>query len=112
MIAIVNQTTHNDLIELMGEEDFQELLVEAAVQFKERAHALELAIEQADWAAVRSLAHKIKGSMGSLGYDALFQVLDLVERTLLEAPNHPLQVADLNQIKNIMLATSQALPSA
>jgi len=112
MIAIVNQTTQNDLIELMGEEDFQELLVEAAVQFKERVQALELAIEQADWGSVRTLAHKIKGSMGSLGYDALFQVLDSVERTLLEAPNHSPQVEELNQIKNIVLATTQALPSA
>jgi len=112
MIATVNQTTQNDLIELMGQEDFKELLVEAAVQFKERTQALEFAIGQEDWEAVRSLAHKIKGSMGSLGYDALFQVLDSVERKLLEAPNHPPSVEDLNQVKNILVATTQALPLA
>lgn len=112
MIAIVNQQTQNDLIELMGDDDFQELLQEAAVQFKERVQGLQSAIVTKDWEAVRGMAHKIKGSMGSLGYDALFLSLDGLERKLLERPNEAPSAEDLAQIENVLMLTSQMLPSA
>ena len=112
MIAIVNQKIQDELAELMGADDLYELLQEAAVQFDERIAVLETAWMQEDWAATRAMAHKIKGSMGSLGYDACFHALDGLERQLLSQPAQVPTAVELGQIKEILIKTRQALASA
>lgn len=111
MIAIVNSHTQNDLIELMGADEFQDLLVEAAIQFKERAAALTMALSQQKWTDVRGLAHKIKGSMGSLGYDALFQVLDGLEAGLLKEPVQLPTAEGIDEVHEALEKTRLALPA-
>ncbi len=66
MIAIVNSHTQNDLIELMGADEFQDLLVEAAIQFKERAAALTMALSQQKWRCQR-LGAQNQGINGFVG---------------------------------------------
>ena len=111
MISIVNQQIQAELIEMMGEDDWQELLLEAASQFAERAQVLNDAIAKEDWANVRSMAHKIKGSMGSLGYDALFNALDSLEAQLLSQPPQLPTVDDLLKIRNVLTETALVLPA-
>lgn len=110
MIAIVNQQIQSDLKEMMGAEDFEGLLLDAATQFRERAKALEAAIDCKEWEGVRSMAHKIKGSMGSLGYDALFLVLDELEKKLLVTPDEAPDNVLIDSLKTIISATERALP--
>lgn len=112
MIAIVNQKIQDELVELMGADDLHELLQEAAVQFDERIAVLETVWMQRDWAATRAMAHKIKGSMGSLGYEACFHALDGLERQLLSLPVQVPTALELGQIKEILIKTRQALASA
>jgi HPt (histidine-containing phosphotransfer) domain-containing protein len=111
MISIVNQQIQAELTEMMGEDDWKELLSEAATQFAERAQVLNEAIAQEDWAKVRSMAHKIKGSMGSLGYDAIFKVLDALEAQLLSQPPQLPTADELQKIRNILTETALALPA-
>jgi HPt (histidine-containing phosphotransfer) domain-containing protein len=103
MISIVNQQIQAELTEMMGEDDWKELLSEAATQFAERAQVLNEAIAQED--------HKIKGSMGSLGYDAIFKVLDALEAQLLSQPPQLPTADELQKIRNILTETALALPA-
>lgn len=111
MISIVNHQSQAELIEMMGEDDWQELLLEAATQFAERVQVLNEAIAKEDWANVRSMAHKIKGSMGSLGYDAVFNALDTLEAQLLSQPQQLPSADFLLKIRNVLNETSLALPA-
>lgn len=111
MISIVNQQIQAELIEMMGEDDWQELLLEAATQFVVRTKALNDAIASEDWGSVRSMAHKIKGSMGSLGYDAVFNALDVLEAQLLSQPPQMPSVDDLQKIRNVLTETALVLPA-
>jgi len=111
MISIVNQQSQAELIEMMGEDDWQELLLEAATQFAERVQVLNEAIVKEDWASVRSMAHKIKGSMGSLGYDSVFNALDTLEVQLLSQPPQLPSADDLLKIRNVLTETALALPA-
>jgi HPt (histidine-containing phosphotransfer) domain-containing protein len=111
MIAILNSDVQDELIEMMGEVEFQELLIEAAQKFAERSEALRSYLDAADWTLARSMAHKIKGSMGTLGYQALFQSLDSFEMQLLSVPVQLPTRMELEQIKNVIAQTKLALPS-
>ncbi len=112
MISIVNDTIQTELAEMMGEEEFRDLLKEALVQFEQRIKELMHAIETKAWESARSLAHKIKGSMGSLGYDAIYVSLDALEARLLATPmNLPTQ-SDLEEIKSIIEETTKALKTS
>jgi HPt (histidine-containing phosphotransfer) domain-containing protein len=110
MIAIVNASVQEELVEMMGEEEFQDLLKEAAHKFSERTDSLFKFIDSADWLQARSMAHKIKGSMGTLGYDSLFHTLDELELRLLNVPPEVPTSSEIDQIKNVVAQTKMALP--
>lgn len=109
MIAIVNPTTQQDLLDLMGPEEFRELLLEARVQFGEQAAALGAALSCQNWVISRSLAHKMKGSMGSLGYDALFHAMNELEARLREPNQSPPDSTEVAALQNVIEQTRQAL---
>lgn len=111
MMEIVNQATQDELLDLMGPEEFQELLQEAAQEFAASTSKLLPLLDAADWAPARALAHKVKGSMGSLGYDALFATLDALEKRLLAQPVDAPDAADVARIRQVIDDTRAALPA-
>lgn len=111
MIAIVNASIQEELVEMMGSEEFEDLLNEAAHQFEERSAGLMTFLNTADWSQARAMAHKIKGSMGTLGYDALFQSLDALERRLLVDPIDAPSAAEVEEIRQVISQTKMALPA-
>lgn len=94
---------------MMGEDEFRDLLQEALVQFEDRAEELLRAFDAEAWELARSLAHKIKGSMGTLGYDALFSSLDALEQQLLATPIVLPTKHAIEEIKSIIEKTKKAL---
>ena len=55
---------------LAGQKSLLPILRAFVVKLRERVVEMEAALQQADWLQVASLAHWLKGSAGSMGYDA------------------------------------------
>lgn len=98
MIKLVNSETQNELLDIMGAEELRDLMREASQEFQEQAPPLQLAMQSSDWLQVRVLAHKIKGLIGSLGYERLYSTLNDLEQQLLAVPP---RLPDLSQITAI-----------
>lgn len=70
-----NFTVLQELREFKDEEKFREFMQEAHVQLKQQGALLMTELSRANWAAAQRLAHRLKGTMGSLGCENLHDVL-------------------------------------
>ena len=70
-----NFTVLQELREFKDEEKFREFMQEAHVQLKQNGALLMTEMSRANWAAAQRLAHRLKGTMGSLGCENLHDVL-------------------------------------
>jgi signal transduction histidine kinase/DNA-binding response OmpR family regulator len=59
--------------------EFEQLIQNYRLSFKDKLADIQVAIEQQDWAQIKSLMHKLKGSAGSYGFQQLSDFAILVE---------------------------------
>lgn len=81
-----NFTVLQELREFKDEEKFREFMQEAHVQLKQNGALLMTEMSRANWAAAQRLAHRLKGTMGSLGCENLHDVLQVLEAGFRETP--------------------------
>jgi HPt (histidine-containing phosphotransfer) domain-containing protein len=109
MISTVNRQTQLNLIEMMGEKAFQALIAESIPFFVEKSSQLMLTLHNEDWAKARAVSHAFKGTFGTMGYEALFHTLDVLEQQLkIRPPNVPDWQA-MQHIQHVLQHTEAAL---
>jgi CheY-like chemotaxis protein len=60
--------------------EFEQLVQNYRLSFKDKLADIQAGIEQQDWAQIKSLMHKLKGSAGSYGFQQLSDFAILVEQ--------------------------------
>lgn len=107
--AIVNPETQGELLELIGIDELRELVREANLEFQEIVPPLKTVLHDGDWQNVRSLSHKLKGLIGSLGYERLYTELHALEKQLAAQPQHLPQETQIAQLMQSMEDTQSAM---
>lgn len=107
--AIINLEIQSELVELIGIEEMRELVREASLEFQEIALPLKDVLRDGDWQNVRSLSHKLKGLIGSLGYERLYSDLNDLEKQLLNQPPCLPEEAQIAQLLQDMEDAQQAM---
>jgi CheY-like chemotaxis protein len=79
--------------------EFEQLIQIYRLSFKDKLADIQVAIEQQDWAQIKSLMHKLKGSAGSYGFQQLSDFAILIEDridlgNLLEAKRYVLDMQE------------------
>lgn len=85
-MATLNFTVLQELREFMDEDEFREFMQEALDQLEQQGALLMTEMSRANWAAAQRLAHRLKGTMGSLGCENLHDVLQVLEAGFRETP--------------------------
>ena len=78
--TLIDQIRLQVLCEEVGEETFSSIIQVAMIRIKERAVALQAALDQGDVDAIKQLAHKLKGTCLQLGAISLGNVANNLER--------------------------------
>lgn len=98
---LLNQTTVESFRELMEPQELQDFLQRAQQELLRSHGLMQQHFTASEWPALRSVAHRLKGSLGSIGCDALCAELERIEMALLASPAIPPsepQMADLAQL--------------
>ncbi len=85
-MATLNFTVLQELKEFMDDDEFREFIQEAHDQLEQQGALLMTEMSRANWAAAQRLAHRLKGTMGSLGCENLHDVLQVLEAGFRETP--------------------------
>lgn len=85
-MVTLNLSVLQELKEFMDEEEFREFIQDAHDQLKQQGEQLLLQMARANWASAQHLAHRLKGTMGSLGCEDLHVVLQILEAGFRETP--------------------------
>ena len=95
---LLNAATLETFQELMEPQELQDFL-ERARQELLRSHTLmQQHFAACEWPALRAVAHRLKGSLGSIGCDALFATLEQIELALLATPPEPPSAERMRQL--------------
>ena len=106
---LMNPHTLATFRELMEPDELRDFLARVG-QDMVAAHAALLQLHQSqDWLALQKLAHRLKGSLGSVGCDALFAQLNKVDAQLIATPARPPSDEDMAALSQVMTATAQRL---
>lgn len=82
-MEIVNIETLDNLREFMSPDEVSDLLQKVLVEIHRSSSLLSVHFEAKDWPALRAVAHRLKGSLGSVGCDAVYSELDKLELNLM-----------------------------
>lgn len=108
-MELMNPNTLATFRELMEPDELREFL-ERVQQEMLRAHAqMQAAHAAEDWHALQKLAHRLKGSLGSVGCDALFTALNQLDTQLQASPIRPPAPAQMAGLSAVVASTAQRL---
>jgi HPt (histidine-containing phosphotransfer) domain-containing protein len=108
----LNASVLGDLKTFMNTDEFIEFMDEAHQKLHQQAPALLGCIAEKNWGEARRLAHRLKGTLGSLGCDKLFAALHSLEEGLRQTPPLLPQAQDMAELDLIIQSTLQALQQA
>ena len=74
-VTLLNENTLQRLVELGGEGDFINTVIQGFISESEQMlEAMEAVLLEHEYAAFKELAHTLKGSSGNIGAEAMFQI--------------------------------------
>jgi HPt (histidine-containing phosphotransfer) domain-containing protein len=106
---ILNEETLKSFKEIMDVQQYQQLIQFACNELAKGQSMMTTHLSQSEWDEVRFLAHKLKGSMGSLGCDRLFNLLNVLEKQLKEQPAKLPNQTQIDEVLQTLDTTLRAL---
>lgn len=108
-MEIVNIETLDNLREFMSLDELNDLLREVLIEISRSSEFLNFHFEAKDWPALRAYAHRLKGSLGSVGCDAIYSELNKLELNLMSHPiAEPAQIQFL-ELMSLLDATGRTM---
>lgn len=98
-VVLINTETLAIFRDLLDPDEFKDFFLRAQQELERSRHQMEVHFAAREWEGLRATAHRLKGSLGSVGCDALFAKLDELEQQLCADPiTEPgsLQMQDLS----------------
>jgi len=111
-MTLLNADTIATFRELMDEDELRDFLQQAAQLLDGGRHALLAALRESQWETAARLAHRLKGGLGSVGCDALYERLAELEKNLKNAPPLPPDASAVDDLAALLGATLTALQQA
>lgn len=108
----LNEPVLAELQSFMAPDEFMEWMEAAQQKLLEQAPVLLQRLADQQWDEARRLAHRLKGTLGSLGCDKLFSALHSLEEGLRQTPPLLPQAQDMAELDLTIQATLQALQQA
>ena len=108
----LNASVLGELKTFMNTDEFIEFMDEAHQKLHQQAPALLGCIAEKNCDEARRLAHRLKGTLGSLGCDKLFAALHSLEEGLRQTPPLLPQAQAMAELDLTIQATLQALQKA
>ncbi len=110
-MQLLNPDTVESFQEFMEAQELRDFL-DRAQQEMLRSHGLmQQHFAAQEWAALRSVAHRLKGSLGSIGCERLYAQLEQIEQQLLSTPPEPPSAASMSQLQTLVTQTAHVLAS-
>lgn len=98
IMDMINSDTLETFRDILDPEEFKGFFQRASQEL-DRSHSLmQVHFAAQEWDGLRSVAHRLKGSLGSIGCDILFSKLEKLEEQLRK---EPIQVPLPNQMQTI-----------
>lgn len=95
-MVLINTETLETFRDLLEPDDFQDFFLRAHQELERSLRQMQVDFSDQEWTRLKASAHRLKGSLGSVGCDALFSKLDQLEMQL---STDPLQVPDSLQMQ-------------
>jgi HPt (histidine-containing phosphotransfer) domain-containing protein len=96
---LINPETLETFQDLLDVHEFKDFFLRAQKELERSIHQIHALFEANEWAGLKGSAHRLKGSLGSVGCDALFLKLDQLEEQLRA---EPMQIPNLVQIQELI----------
>ena len=106
---LLNPETVESFQELMEPDELQDFLQRAHQELLRTHGLLQQHFADSEWGALRAAAHRLKGSLGSIGCDALFAELERLEMQLMETPPRLPTAANMVELSDLVGKTAERL---
>ncbi len=106
---VLNPETLETFKDLLEPEELQDFLRRAQQELERSVQKMQQHFAAQEWPSLQAAAHRLKGSLGSLGCDALFQALDRLEEQLRAQPSVAPTAAQMQAITDISTQTALRL---
>jgi HPt (histidine-containing phosphotransfer) domain-containing protein len=105
----LNEPVLAELQSFMAPDEFMEWMEAAQQKLLEQAPVLLQRLADQQWEEARRLAHRLKGTLGSMGCDRLYAALNTLEEGLRQTPPVTPQAQAMAELNAILQATERAL---
>lgn len=111
-MELLNPDTIESFQELMEPQELKDFLGRAHQELLRSHTLMQKYFADGEWPALRSVAHRLKGSLGSIGCDALYTQLEQIEVRLMQEPPEPPTEAGMVQLRELVEKTAGLLNAA
>ena len=105
----LNEPVLAELRTFMAPDEFMAWLEAAQQKLVAQAPVLLQSLDDQAWEEARRLAHRLKGTLGSLGCDTLYAALHTLEQGLRSTPPRTPQAQEMAELSVTLQATELAL---
>jgi HPt (histidine-containing phosphotransfer) domain-containing protein len=102
---LLNVSTLDVFREFMETHEINELLEKVVTELSSSKALISMHLHEKNWMLLTRLIHRLKGSLGSVGCDALYFSLDEFESRLREIPTIPPSSSEVDFIFKLMNET-------
>jgi len=106
---LINLETLETFRDILDPVEFKDFFLRAQQELTRSLQQMETLFEAQDWAGLKAVAHRLKGSLGSVGCDALFSKLDELEEQLRKEPVQMPEWVQMHALFKIAQDTHQRL---
>lgn len=106
---LINNDTVETFREILDPDEFKDFFLRAQQELERSHQQMQAHFAAQDWARLKAVAHRLKGSLGSVGCDALFWKLDEIEEQLRQEPVQAPGLTQMQAISEIAQATQRLL---
>ncbi len=108
-MTLLNLATLQELEDLLPADSLLDFLEQARQDMVDSVPVMQQHFAAGDWQAMQQMAHRLKGTLGSLGCDAVFASLSSLEADLRAEPARLPDAAILQDLAAVVAATSGRL---
>lgn len=106
---LINFETLETFREILDPDELKDFFLRAKQELDRSLHQLEENFAAQEWSELAASAHRLKGSLGSVGCDALFSRLDKLEDQLRTEPISKPELMQIQELVEIAQKTSALL---
>ena len=108
-MTLLNLATLRELEDLLPADSLVDFLEQARQDMVDSVPVMQQQFAAGDWQALKQMAHRLKGTLGSLGCDAVFASLSSLEADLRAEPPRLPGATTLEDLAMVIDATSRRL---